>query len=85
MVGPLISLECEVDKNKLTNLQSLVGGYIERIDLGMGLEAWVNEEGLLKDNYGTKFMGITIAGPFFVTRRNMASLTEKDILMLSNV
>jgi hypothetical protein len=80
VIGPLIMKPKMIDAEKLEDLQNLVGGLIERIPFGP-FEIWVNEEGRLMDNYYTIFCGIEIAGPFFITRKNLKSLTESDVLL----
>ena len=43
--------------NKLADLQMLVGGYIECVRLPERIDAWVNEEGLIKGDFAFNLLG----------------------------
>lgn len=72
-------------KHSLENMQALVGGYIECINIGKGLDLWCNEEGringlpMIMDPIIDDF----IAGDYFFARHdnegNTISLTDDDV------
>ena len=43
--------------NKLADLQTLVGGYIECVRVTPEIDAWVNEEGLIKGDFVFNLLG----------------------------
>lgn len=58
----------DLEKDSLGSLQMLVGGNIECVSptaLGPGVDAWVNEEGLLLENFGINLVAS------FITRRQL--------------
>lgn len=71
----------EVDMGlELDDLQATVGGYIEHVDLGSGLDLWLNEEGKLQDpplspNLYLPFLRDVIVGPVVVTSHDAAGET----------
>ena len=73
--------------NTLEDLQNEVGGYIQTCNLGNGLIAIVDEEGVLKDlpaNTIIPYYGV-IRGNIVFARddgEDFTSLTDKDVEML---
>lgn len=74
--------------NDLGSLQAEVGGYIERIVLGRGLDAYVNEEGMILGmDYNrtvvTPYGTIPVVGPMIVVSHDeegeTVGLTEDQI------
>jgi hypothetical protein len=80
----------------LSDLQSLVGGYVECVaatkdQMGFACDVWVNEEGLFRNDFGfnlvASFMtGRQLIGPAVIctsdAQGNTCGLTEKNITRL---
>lgn len=69
--------------NTLETFQSLVGGYIETVQLPEGILAIVNEEGLLLDlDFNLTINGYHLFGPVVLVRvdgEDFGSLTEQQL------
>jgi len=83
-------------EHKLENVQALVGGMLEVVPVGDGVDVWCNEEFLMlyeaQPNRVVQHVGgypVQIHGPFFVARTNddgdTVSLTDTDVAKYSRV
>lgn len=79
-----------VIKNELTNIQHILGGYLEYINLGYNLCMLINEEGRLKylkpniEVYDMNIVG-TVLFSKYDDEGELISLTDNDVECIMNL